>query len=176
MFRPSPIETKFTSNLTRLNQRNRQRSSSNYQMPDVNGNASSTTTATTSSTSPITNDAQTKIERTTSATTTNSTDTSLPPIVTQYKNNSQSIYDINLNERIGHSFMQPQKNFIERNTHLQLTPLSAVDFKQGPPTSLSKDTECAQKMSKFCHECGAKFIVSSAKFCMDCGVRRVLLD
>uniref|UniRef100_A0A182T486 Zinc-ribbon domain-containing protein n=1 Tax=Anopheles maculatus TaxID=74869 RepID=A0A182T486_9DIPT len=31
-------------------------------------------------------------------------------------------------------------------------------------------------MSKFCHECGARFMVSSAKFCMSCGVRRITLE
>ncbi|XP_061519066.1 probable serine/threonine-protein kinase cdc7 isoform X12 [Anopheles gambiae] len=31
-------------------------------------------------------------------------------------------------------------------------------------------------MSKFCHECGARFMISSAKFCMSCGVRRIMLD
>lgn len=31
------------------------------------------------------------------------------------------------------------------------------------------------KLSKFCHECGNKFIVETAKFCMECGVKRILL-
>uniref|UniRef100_A0A182W3S1 C2HC/C3H-type domain-containing protein n=1 Tax=Anopheles minimus TaxID=112268 RepID=A0A182W3S1_9DIPT len=31
-------------------------------------------------------------------------------------------------------------------------------------------------MSKFCHECGARFMISSAKFCMSCGVRRISLE
>ncbi|XP_041786056.1 GATA zinc finger domain-containing protein 14-like isoform X2 [Anopheles merus] len=31
-------------------------------------------------------------------------------------------------------------------------------------------------MSKFCHECGARFMISSAKFCMSCGVRRIMLE
>lgn len=31
------------------------------------------------------------------------------------------------------------------------------------------------KMSKFCHECGARFIVDQAKFCIDCGVKRLVL-
>ncbi|XP_035901697.1 uncharacterized protein LOC118507368 isoform X7 [Anopheles stephensi] len=31
-------------------------------------------------------------------------------------------------------------------------------------------------MSKFCHECGARFMISSAKFCMSCGVRRITLE
>lgn len=31
------------------------------------------------------------------------------------------------------------------------------------------------KMSKFCHECGSRFIVDQAKFCIDCGVKRLVL-
>lgn len=31
------------------------------------------------------------------------------------------------------------------------------------------------RMSKFCHECGTRFIVDQAKFCIDCGVKRLIL-
>lgn len=37
-------------------------------------------------------------------------------------------------------------------------------------------TDSFTKMSKFCHECGTKFMVTTAKFCMDCGVKRVVLE
>ncbi|XP_067626310.1 serine-rich adhesin for platelets isoform X2 [Eurosta solidaginis] len=42
---------------------------------------------------------------------------------------------------------------------------------------LSRSTSIitSMKMSKFCHECGAKFLIEQAKFCMECGVRRVVL-
>lgn len=29
------------------------------------------------------------------------------------------------------------------------------------------------KYSKFCHECGYKFVVPTAKFCIECGIRRI---
>lgn len=32
------------------------------------------------------------------------------------------------------------------------------------------------RMSKFCHECGSKFIITQAKFCMECGVKRIVLE
>lgn len=32
------------------------------------------------------------------------------------------------------------------------------------------------KYSKFCYECGSRFIVSTAKFCTDCGVKRVAIE
>ncbi|TMW40808.1 hypothetical protein DOY81_014111 [Sarcophaga bullata] len=33
----------------------------------------------------------------------------------------------------------------------------------------------SMKMSRFCHECGSKFLLEQAKFCMDCGVKRLIL-
>lgn len=36
--------------------------------------------------------------------------------------------------------------------------------------------ENVSKMSKFCYECGAKYIYDQAKFCVECGVKRVVLD
>ncbi|XP_065087523.1 probable serine/threonine-protein kinase DDB_G0282963 isoform X2 [Ochlerotatus camptorhynchus] len=32
------------------------------------------------------------------------------------------------------------------------------------------------QMSKFCHECGSRFMIDTAKFCMECGIRRIMLD
>lgn len=32
-----------------------------------------------------------------------------------------------------------------------------------------------QKLSKFCHECGARYPLDIAKFCCECGVRRLAL-
>ncbi|XP_055628972.1 serine-rich adhesin for platelets isoform X2 [Toxorhynchites rutilus septentrionalis] len=34
----------------------------------------------------------------------------------------------------------------------------------------------AGPMSKFCHECGSRFMINTAKFCMECGVRRIMLE
>nr|XP_029721397.1 LOW QUALITY PROTEIN: uncharacterized protein LOC109401225 [Aedes albopictus] len=33
-----------------------------------------------------------------------------------------------------------------------------------------------QQMSKFCHECGSRFMIDTAKFCMECGIRRIMID
>ncbi|KAL9919565.1 uncharacterized protein ACN427_001469 isoform 2-T2 [Glossina fuscipes fuscipes] len=41
--------------------------------------------------------------------------------------------------------------------------------------NLNSAMSTSMKMSKFCHECGSKFIVEQAKFCMDCGVKRIVL-
>uniref|UniRef100_A0A336MIL1 CSON001673 protein n=1 Tax=Culicoides sonorensis TaxID=179676 RepID=A0A336MIL1_CULSO len=38
----------------------------------------------------------------------------------------------------------------------------------------SSGSDC--KLSKFCHECGARFKLASAKFCMDCGVKRIVIE
>lgn len=98
----------------------------------------------------------------------------LPPIAAQQKNNSQNIYDtINL------TAMKPLinygKNYGERLIHPRSTPSSAVERKQVSAMNDSSGSGCS-KLSRFCHECGAKFLVSSAKFCMECGVRRVVLE
>lgn len=59
-----------------------------------------------------------------------------------------------------------------------------------PPINLSrqdikvyKSSKCLRSttspaigtFSKFCHECGNKFIVETAKFCMECGIRRMVM-
>lgn len=94
----------------------------------------------------------------------------LPPIIV-HKNDSQNIYNtINMTS----SFHDGQTaNRSDPHSH------SASDRKIS--TSMSfKGKEAANlnllKLSKFCHECGGKFIVEQAKFCMDCGVKRAVLD
>ncbi|XP_017479335.1 PREDICTED: homeobox protein 5 isoform X3 [Rhagoletis zephyria] len=58
-------------------------------------------------------------------------------------------------------------------------PASTAKGQQYSSSSSLSSTNAAMsasmKMSKFCHECGAKFLVEQAKFCMDCGVRRIVL-
>lgn len=52
---------------------------------------------------------------------------------------------------------------------------SSVPFNRTTSTA-SNATEGDQnelKLSKFCHECGYKFVVPTAKFCIECGVRRI---
>lgn len=51
-------------------------------------------------------------------------------------------------------------------------------YLNGPELSLGHNSFSGEpmKLSKFCHECGAKFIVDNAKFCMECGVRRVTIE
>lgn len=59
-------------------------------------------------------------------------------------------------------------------------PFNFSDQKLSSPTSFLRPTKDlsgdSSKLSRFCHECGAKFLVDHARFCMDCGVRRVALD
>ncbi|XP_034131888.1 uncharacterized protein LOC117586109 isoform X4 [Drosophila guanche] len=62
------------------------------------------------------------------------------------------------------------------NNNMQMTPLTPTTsqhslLSNASVSSLSSST----KMSKFCHECGGRFIIEHAKFCMDCGVRRMIL-
>ncbi|XP_017124493.1 uncharacterized protein LOC108144311 isoform X2 [Drosophila elegans] len=76
----------------------------------------------------------------------------------QTQSQSQPTYNTNNN------------NSNNNNNNLPMTPTTSQhSLMSNSSMSLS------MKMSKFCHECGAKFIIEHAKFCMDCGVKRVVL-
>lgn len=135
----------------------------------------------------VTNDG-TKIGRGQSTANSN-TETLLPPLVTHaHKNNSQNIYDsINLSSitSINCASNKPSFNYnnnlncLDKNSHSRAMPSHSImgDRKLSPAaTKNSTSNEVPVKMTKFCYECGAKFIVSHAKFCMECGVRRVVLE
>ncbi|XP_044253322.1 uncharacterized protein LOC123004230 [Tribolium madens] len=48
------------------------------------------------------------------------------------------------------------------------------DSAYGSLTRAKMDSENV-RMSKFCHECGTKYPLSTAKFCVECGVKRLVL-
>lgn len=93
----------------------------------------------------------------------NGFDRVLPPIIV-HKNDSQNIYNtINMTSSYRHDIRaEPQHN--------DRTKLST------PRNMCKESNSSAQKLSKFCHECGARFVVDQARFCMDCGVKRATLD
>ncbi|XP_055836762.1 uncharacterized protein LOC129905330 isoform X2 [Episyrphus balteatus] len=106
-----------------------------------------------------------------------SSDNSLPPIST--KNLSSA-----LKEHQTH--IQGCKRAFLRNP-LSSSPAETKNNSTKSPGSIS-DSSCSNnlsslltlgssnvKVSKFCHECGSKFLLDQAKFCMDCGVRRIVL-
>lgn len=66
----------------------------------------------------------------------------------------------------------------------KLTPLDSQRnlTAESPNSSSSESSPVIQstspvslKMSKFCHECGNRYPVTSAKFCVECGVKRLVL-
>jgi len=66
-----------------------------------------------------------------------------------------------------------------KTTEIVLNPIKAPNYQEtimipkNPPTiSRMNSTE---QYSKFCHDCGYKFVVPTAKFCIECGVRRIKL-
>ncbi|TDG43050.1 hypothetical protein AWZ03_010514 [Drosophila navojoa] len=78
----------------------------------------------------------------------------------QVANNNSNSYELNaLN----------LKNNNCNSVGVGLTPTTSQHSLQ------SNNSNASVKMSKFCHECGAKFVLEHAKFCMECGVRRVVL-
>lgn len=68
-----------------------------------------------------------------------------------------------------------------KTTDIVLNPLKQPCFQDNIFTpkntlmnrSTSVEDSADAKLSKFCHECGYKFIVPTAKFCIECGVRRI---
>ncbi|XP_049818015.1 uncharacterized protein LOC109604014 isoform X3 [Aethina tumida] len=48
-------------------------------------------------------------------------------------------------------------------------PLPAVNGR------MSTEPSPVQRLSKFCHECGNRYPVTTAKFCVECGVKRLVL-
>ncbi|XP_026840588.1 uncharacterized protein LOC6589976 isoform X1 [Drosophila persimilis] len=68
---------------------------------------------------------------------------------------------------------QPVYNNNNNNGQASLTPTASQHslLSCNSASSLSS----SMKMSKFCHECGGRFIIEHAKFCMECGVRRMIL-
>lgn len=169
LFRESPIE-KSTNAMSRLNHRSRQQSLLSYQMPEIIGMSSGRDVGGIRST-------------------TNNTETLLPPLVTHaHKNNSQNIYDsINLSSitSMHGTTTKPTFNYnnnlnsFDKNGRSRAMPSNSIagDRKPAPAaTKHSLTNDAPPKMTKFCYECGAKFVVPHAKFCMECGVRRVVLE
>ncbi|XP_021704509.1 putative uncharacterized protein DDB_G0277255 isoform X5 [Aedes aegypti] len=61
-----------------------------------------------------------------------------------------------------------------------LPPIMATTALKTQKAELHVATKSAtttqQQMSKFCHECGSRFMIDTAKFCMECGIRRIMID
>ncbi|KAI4456385.1 hypothetical protein MML48_8g00004982 [Holotrichia oblita] len=84
----------------------------------------------------------------------------------------------------GSRFSLNRKTPKVRARSTKLTPLdSQRNLTAESPNSSSSESSpvipasspVAPKMSKFCHECGNRYPVTSAKFCVECGVKRLVL-
>lgn len=100
----------------------------------------------------------------------NGFDRILPPIV--HKNDSQNIYNtINMTASYhgGPNAGRTDSATMANANDRKLSSALPIKCKETSPFN-------SNKLSKFCHECGGKFIVEQAKFCMDCGAKRGFLD
>ncbi|KAH8234480.1 hypothetical protein KR038_011921 [Drosophila bunnanda] len=70
-------------------------------------------------------------------------------------------------------YQPPQATYSVNNNNVPMTPTISQHSLLSNTSNNSMTS--SMKMSKFCHECGSKFIIEHAKFCMDCGVRRMVL-
>lgn len=158
MCRQSPVEKPAH----RLSQRNRTHQILSYQIPEIVGACNVGLSKMQSPSDGNDMHSQSSDSRKIRSTSFSGSESSLPPIIA-HKNDSQNIYNTinNSNNNNNHSI----------NTDYQRKSDKGIGKKQTTITA-----EDMSKLSKFCHECGAKFVISQAKFCMECGVRRVALE
>ncbi|KAH8400867.1 hypothetical protein KR009_001513 [Drosophila setifemur] len=97
-------------------------------------------------------------------------------LAVQQNQQQQQQQAINYNYQQQHQAQsQPDYNTNSNNNNIT-APGTPTTSEHSLLSSMSNSSmSSSMKMSKFCHECGAKFIIEHAKFCMDCGVRRMVL-
>ncbi|XP_064538028.1 putative uncharacterized protein DDB_G0277255 isoform X5 [Drosophila montana] len=96
----------------------------------------------------------------------------------QQQSQAQVAYNTNNNNNDNNNYELNAKNLSKNKNSgvgVNLTPTTSQLSLQSNTSNVSSGMSSSMKMSKFCHECGAKFVIEHAKFCMDCGVRRVVL-
>lgn len=73
----------------------------------------------------------------------------------------------------------PTRQHLElKKTEIVLNPVKIPNFQETnkqltSSASITQANTDSEQLSKFCHECGYKFVVPTAKFCIECGVRRI---
>lgn len=184
LFLRSPIEM-VNNGTTRFNQRNRHQPILSYQMPEIVGFSPSNKnrdigrfktpplehlTLKTDSNKLLTNNIDSK-----TSSPSNGFDRILPPINSPiiHKNDSQNIYNT-----INMASSYHDGSIGNRSSDSSLSNSASERKMSASMCVKSKDASNynSLKSTKFCHECGAKFIVDHARFCMDCGVKRAVLD
>ncbi|XP_030369606.1 uncharacterized protein LOC115620481 isoform X4 [Scaptodrosophila lebanonensis] len=85
----------------------------------------------------------------------------------------QAVYGSSSNNNYVLTEMNASSMNNNNGMHMVVTPTTSQHSLLSSASNTSMSS--SMKMSKFCHECGAKFILEQAKFCMDCGVRRMIL-
>ncbi|XP_055319252.1 uncharacterized protein LOC129576981 isoform X2 [Sitodiplosis mosellana] len=178
LFLQSPGEKSNNNGSIRFGQRNRHQPF-NYQMPEIVGLASPNTSKDLGrfKTTPI--EYLSSLKSDTTKLSTNGTklnaslngfDRVLPPIAV-HKNDSQNIYNtINMTSSYHHDTR------VDPLHQHKITSNDRIKLSSSSTTCRESNLSANQKLTKFCHECGARFIVDQAKFCMNCGVKRANLD
>ncbi|XP_073812305.1 uncharacterized protein isoform X12 [Musca autumnalis] len=140
-----------------------------------------------------------------SASSSSSSEHALPPIMSGQNSNTNNnnIYQTKQQSQLYSNNNNNNTNNVshdlddmlryERNNNFDTTPIhptmtAAMGLTSTPnqrETSANSSSQLlygssstmssSMKMSKFCHECGSKFLIEHAKFCMDCGVKRICL-
>lgn len=169
------LQTATTNNESiRLNQRNRHLPINNYQMPEIIGMSSNINLNRDLSSVKASPLKQLILKPDLSKLNSNETKANgfervLPPIT--HKNDSQNIYNTI-------SMASNYHDMKIKNRATDSLVSSASDRQLSSKSTIGKESTnlSTLKLFKFCHECGAKFIVDQAKFCMECGVRRAAVE
>lgn len=163
----NPTSDISNSGTSQFYQRNRHQTHLSYQVPEIvsSSSARGNRIVGRSKATPLelitlkTDSNKTNTNGTKLTTSHNGFDRVLPPIVVR-KNDSQNIYNtINMTS----SFHDAQN-------------INRPDSVSNNATDRKLSSSLSMKFPKFCHECGAKFILEQAKFCMECGVKRIAID
>lgn len=156
----------------RFNQRNRHQSINNYQMPEIIGMSSNINVnrdmGSTNKGQIIMKSDFNKLNA--NEIRPNGFERVLPPITT-HKNDSQNIYNT-----INMASNYHDTKVTNRATDSLVGSASDRKFSSISPIGKESISFSTIKLFKFCHECGAKFIVDQAKFCMECGVKRAAAE
>ncbi|KAI8122219.1 Zinc finger C2HC domain-containing protein 1A [Lucilia cuprina] len=138
---------------------------------------------------PLTEESSLGRSRQLSASSSSSSEHALPPLTNsnsfhKQQQQQQQLYNNNNNNTDLEELRRYERHSNNNNNNYDLPP-SHVSLTGATNSHTNLETlqqypsnstmSSSMKVSKFCHECGSRFLLEQAKFCMDCGVKRIVL-
>ncbi|KNC24185.1 hypothetical protein FF38_02180 [Lucilia cuprina] len=134
---------------------------------------------------PLTEESSLGRSRQLSASSSSSSEHALPPLTNsnsfhKQQQQQQQLYNNNNNNTDLEELRRYERHSNNNNNNYDLPP-SHVSLTGATNSHTNLETlqqypsnstmSSSMKVSKFCHECGSRFLLEQAKFCMDCGVK-----